>query len=225
SAVGYDLLGQVLVNTDAAKRSFSRIVEEDLFIPLGMKNSSFGIDLADQRRVPASGTEKSSTPMTPLLLKACNEYFTGSAEFPAGNAFSTIDDVFLFTELFRGRGTTAGTRLVSPALFDYAAQNHTGSLTNDGWIFETEPRGMAPFPAHFSLLGGYIRGNGHVFTAAGLTASPNALAAVGGGSTGFLIDPERDLTFIFLSAGFFTGLSHLERMCRLNDLALATVND
>lgn len=225
SAVGFDLLGQVLVNTDIRGRSFAQIVSEDLFIPLGMNDSSFGIDTADTRRVPASATEENSTPMTPILLNACNNFFTGTAEFPAGNAFSTIDDVFRFTEMYRGRGTTGDLRYLSPALYDYANRNHTGDLTNDGWLFETEPRGMAPFPAHFSLLGGYARGEGHIFTAAGQTASPGAFASVGGGSTSFLVDPARDLTFIFLSSGFFTGLSHLERVSRLNDLALATVNN
>lgn len=225
SAVGYDLLGQVLVNTDTKGRSFAQIAKEDLFAPLGMNDSSFGIDMADVRRVPASATEQNTTPMTPLLINACNQYFTGTAEFPAGNAFSTIDDVFKFTEMYRGRGTTGNIRYLSPALYDYAGRNHTGELTNDGWLFETEPRGMAPFPAHFSLLGGYVRGEGHIFTAAGVTASPKTFAAVGGGSTSFLIDPERDLTYIFLSSGFFTGLPHLERVARLNDLAIATVND
>ncbi|HOQ52886.1 MAG TPA: serine hydrolase domain-containing protein [Micropruina sp.] len=225
SAVGYDLLGQLLVNTDPAGRSFRSIVSEDLFAPLGMNDSSFGVDVDDPRRVLASATPENSTPMSPLLVNACNTYFTGEAEFPAGNAFSTIDDVYRFTQLYRGRGTAGGQRLVSPALFDYADRNHTGDLTNDGWIFETEPRGMDSFPAHFSLLGGYVRGEGHVFNPAGLTASPRTIACVGGGSTSFIVDPERDLTFIFLSAGFFTGLPHLERVSRLNDLALATVND
>ncbi|GAB3605598.1 serine hydrolase domain-containing protein [Conyzicola nivalis] len=224
SAVGYDLLGQALVNTDPARRGFRQIMQEDLFDPLGMNDTSIGIDPDDSRRVPASATETNSTPMTPLLINACNTLFTGDAEFPAGNAFSTIDDVYRFTQLYRGRGATDGFRALSPALFDYADRNHTGALTNDGWIFETEPRGMDPFPAHFSLLGGYVRGEGHVFTPAGVTASPTAFAAVGGGSTSFLIDYERDLTYIFLSAGFFTGLPHLERVSRLNDLALATVN-
>lgn len=225
SAVGFDLLGQILVNTDTRGRSFSQIATEDLFIPLGMNDSSFGIDMTDTRRVPASATEKNSTPMTPVLLNACNNFFTGAAEFPAGNAFSTIEDVFRFTEMYRGCGTTGDFRYLSPALYEYANRNHTGVLTNDGWLFETESRGIAPFPANFSLLGGYTRGEGHFFTPAGHTASSRAFAAVGGGSTSYLIDPERDLTFIFLSSGFFTGLSHLERVSRLNDLALATVND
>ena len=79
------------------------------------------------------------------------------------------------------------------------------------------------YPAHFSLLGSYVRGTGEFLTPAGLTASPTALAAMGGASTGWLIDTERDLTFIFLSAGFIEGLAHPRRLQRLADLAIAAV--
>lgn len=45
----------------------------------------------------------------------------------------------------------------------------------------------------------------------GHTASPSAIAAVGGASTSWMIDPDRDLTVVFLSAGFIEGLSHISR--------------
>lgn len=223
SALGYDLLGQILVNTDPSGRGFSQIMQEDLFTPLGMAESTIGLSADDPRRVPASATEKNMGPATPILLKACNEFFTNGAEFPAGNAYSTIDDVFKFSELLRGKGSTQGQRLISPALFEYADQNHTGDLRNEGWVFETEKRGVDTFPANFSLLGGYVRGEGHYFTPVGFTASPSTMAAVGGGSTSLIVDPERDFTFIMLTAGFFDGMAHLERVSRMNDLALATV--
>jgi hypothetical protein len=46
-----------------------------------------------------------------------------------------------------------------------------------------------------------------------------------GASTGWLIDTDRDLTFIFLSAGFIEGLAHPQRLLRLCDLAIAAVRD
>ena len=81
------------------------------------------------------------------------------------------------------------------------------------------------YPANFTLLGSYVRGTGEFLTPAGLTASPSALAAMGGGSTGWLIDTERDLTFIFLSAGFIEGLAHPRRLQRLADLAIAAIRN
>ncbi|WP_163283943.1 hypothetical protein, partial [Enterobacter hormaechei] len=113
---------------------------------------------------------------------------------------------------------------LSPALFDYARQDHATGLINDATVFEVEERGLDDFPAHFTLLGGYVRGRGHILNATGHTASPQSIAAVGGASTAWMIDPERDLTVIFLSAGFIEGLRHIERVQRINDLALAAVD-
>jgi CubicO group peptidase (beta-lactamase class C family) len=113
---------------------------------------------------------------------------------------------------------------MSQAIFDYAAQNSTGDLSNGAWDFAREADGLPDSPANFSLLGGYVRGPGHVLSGAGFTASPEAFCAVGGGSTLWMVDPVRDLTFVFLSAGFVEGLEHLQRLSRLSDLALAACN-
>lgn len=82
-----------------------------------------------------------------------------------------------------------------------------------------------PFPAHFTWLGGYVRGTGDGLTPAGRTATPTAIAAMGGGSTGWLVDTERDLTVVFLSTGMIDGTAHLERLQRQNDLAIAAITD
>ncbi|GAA4965910.1 CubicO group peptidase (beta-lactamase class C family) [Nonomuraea thailandensis] len=225
SGLGFDLLGQILVNTDSQGRGFRQIVHDDLFVPLGMSDSSFGAPLNDPRRVPVSFTPQNTRPTTPAILHMFNQVFDADAEVPSGNAYSTVDDVFRFTEALRGRGTANGHRLISPALYDYSHQNHTGDLVNEAVTFETEARGLEPMRANYTLLGGYVRGTGHMLTTAGQTASPDAITAVGGASTGWMIDPRRDVTVIFLSAGFNEGLSHLIRLQRINDLALAAVND
>ena len=177
-----------------------------------------------------------------------------TGELPAGGAFAEIDDLLLFTEALIGRSKN-GFQLLSPKMFDLARQNHTGDLkleaipplerfamlrqalaTSQASLRlspRPEPQKAVPrpsekfpdFPANFTLLGGYVRGTGEYLTPAGLTASPSALAAMGGASTGWLIDTERDLTFIFLSAGFVEGLAHPRRLSRLADLAIAAIRD
>lgn len=223
SGVGYDLLGQILVLTDSGDRDFRRLAREDLFEPLGLSASSFGLPLDDPTRVPVSQTPLNGGAANPFLA-VLDRGLDENSEIPSGNAYATIDDVFRFTELIRGRGTAFGRRILSPALFDYASGNHTDGMLNDAFIAEVEARGLDPVPANFTLLGGYVRGSGHVLNPAGHTASAGALTAVGGASTGWMIDPERDLTVVFLSAGFVEGLAHLERLQRLNDLALAAVD-
>jgi CubicO group peptidase (beta-lactamase class C family) len=219
---GICLLGQILVLTDPKKRSFAKIAREDLFEPLGMTDMHFGNSENDPRRVPVSFGDRYTGPSNAGVVAVLTAPMNGElCEVPAGNAFGTTMDVYRFTQLIRGRGTANGHRLISPALFDYAAKNHTGTMLNDAWDFECVARQIPPMVANFSLLGGYARGEGHSITAMGYSASNRAVCAVGGGSTMWMFDPERDLSFVFLSAGLVEGLAHLERLSRLSDLALA----
>ena len=221
---GHAVLAQMLVVTDPAKRSFSTIAHEELFTPLGMVDTRYGMSLDEPRRVPTFYTERNTTPATTAAANMLNT-FMPKGEVPAGNAYGTVDDAFRFAEVMRRRGSNGGYRLMSPALFDYASQNHTGDMSNGAVQFYILEHGMPDFPVNFSLLGGYVRGHGHHLTGAGHTASPRAFYAVGGGSTMWLVDPERDLTFVFLCAGLLDGLAHFERLQRLSDLALAACTD
>ena len=36
-----------------------------------------------------------------------------------------------------------------------------------------------------------------------------------------MVDPARDLTFVFLSSGLIEGLAHIDRLSRHSDLAIA----
>ena len=215
----YAVLGQILVELDPTKRSFRDILREDLFEPLGMKNASYGLAVDDPRRVPVSHPEP--TPATVPVAHVLNNAIRSDTEHPAGGAFGTADDVFKFADALRQRGTDGRYRLLSPSLFEYASQNHTGDMGNGAWDFFREGHDLPDFPANFSLLGGYVRGVGHYMSALGQTASPRAFGAVGGGSTLWMVDPERELTFVFLSAGFLDGLDHMLRLQQLSDLALA----
>jgi CubicO group peptidase (beta-lactamase class C family) len=250
SGTGYDALGQILVLTDPKRRSFRQIAHEELFAPLGMTHTSFGCATDDPRRVPVSFTEANMTPASPTFMHVFNDCIGSDAEYPCAGAFSDIDDVYRFTEALSGRGP-AGFEVLSPEMFALARQNTTGAMPLEALPTKGLPairqmiatmglktfiasakyaRASArpdfdPYPAHFTLLGGYVRGDGDIFNPAGRTASPSALTAVGGGSTGWLIDTERDLTFIFLSAGLIEGFAHPQRLERLNDLAIAAVID
>lgn len=223
-AASYATLARMLVVTDPGKRTFSQIARQDLFEPLGMKDTHYSIKADNPRRVPVCFTPKNTTPATPVTVKLLQHGLENGAEIPAGNAFSTVQDVFRFAEMARGRGSLPNgeCRFMSKATFDYAAKCHTGDLIAGAWEFEREQKSIPePFPANFSLLGGYVRGEGHNICGSGFTSSPSTIYAVGGGTTMWMVDPERQLTFIFLSCGFVEGLSHFARLRRLSDLALA----
>lgn len=218
---GIGVLGEILVRTDPQGRSFSQIAKEDLFTPLGMVDSQYGIDFANPRRVPTGFAEKYKSPANESTIALLSLPFGEGCEVPAANAFGTTMDVFRFADTLRMGGTRDGYRLISPTLLSYASRVHTGDMINGAFEFECAARSLPPLRANFSLLGGYARGEGHYLTGMGFTASSRAFCAVGGGSTMWMVDPERDLTFVFLSAGLVEGLAHLQRLSRLADLALA----
>ncbi|MER2507612.1 MAG: serine hydrolase domain-containing protein [Amaricoccus sp.] len=225
SGTGYDALGQLLVLADPAKRSFRQMAQDEVFGPLGMMNSSFGLSPANPKRVPVSFTPSATTPASPVIAQVFNQGIDADAEYPCAGAFADIMDVFRFTEAIAGRGPA----LMSPALFEEARHNATGELILENIApkgfpaFPLDAAGIDPYPAHFTLLGGYTRGEGDIFSPAGSTASPGALVAVGGGSTGWMYDPARDLTVIFLSAGLVEGFAHPKRLLVINDLAIAAL--
>ncbi|MFD2416514.1 serine hydrolase domain-containing protein [Amycolatopsis pigmentata] len=220
----YGILGEVVRRIDAGGRRFLDIAREDLFEPLGMADSSFGLALDHPRRVPLRMAELTPGAAEVSVMESLNDIVDENFELPAGMAFSTVGDVLTFTEALRRRGSLDQTRLLSPAIVDYAYRNHTGDKPNDFWDFNKEARRIAEFPANFTYGGGYVRGVGDYLSPFGFTASPSTFGSVGSGSTMWMIDPERDLTFIFLSAGLLEGLAHFTRLQRLSDLALAAVD-
>lgn len=218
----YAVLGQLLVVSDPLNRSFRDIAREELFEPLGMHDTTYGLAPDAVRRVPVAFTDRNSNAQTGQTAGLLNLHLDQHSEHPAGGAFSTVDDVLRFAEALRAPGSTTGNRLISPALLAYAAQNHTANMSNGAWDGYREAHGMPDYPANFSLLGGYIRGAGHFLNGAGFTASPQTFYAVGGGSTMWWVDPVREMSFVFLSAGFVEGLAHFERLRRLGDLVSAS---
>lgn len=219
---GYAILGEVARRVDGRGLTYRELMADLVFRPLGMSDTTVGRAIDDPRRVPVVLREEGEGVAERNGLESLNVVLDEHSERPSGGVFSTATDVFRFAEMLRRHGTFDGARLLSPALTAYAARNHTGSLPNVFWDYAKESRGIADYPANFGL-GVYVRGDGHYFTPLGLTASTTTFGAIGGGSTGFVVDPERALTFVFLSAGFLEGLNHFMRMRRLCDLALACV--
>lgn len=223
---GHAILGEVIARLDPAGRGFNKILREDVFLPLGMVDTSYGMPVGAPRRVPLVQREAGPGGLADRsLLELLNSAVDEEAELCGGGAFGTASDVYRFAEMLRRGGAVDGVRMLSPAITEYALQNHTGKLRNTAWDYSRRMRGIPEYPANFALAGGYMRGEGFFLSAAGSTASPGSFVAVGGGSTMFLIDPARDLTFVFLCAGLLEGLNHFVRLQRLSDLALAAVED
>lgn len=224
--VGTAILAEVLRRVDGGRRAYRDILAQDLFAPLGMNDSALGAraDLA-QRLCPVVARDR-----TPGLSFA-EEYemfaamIAAEAEIPSLGCLLSAHDLGCFAEMLRAGGAIDGVRLLSPAMVELATRNHTGTMPNDTWAFAQGVRGWRPVAAHLGL-GFYLRGDTVTPNFLGTLTSPRTFGGMGAGSTMFWVDPERDLTCVFLTAGLITcELRNTDRMQRVSDMVVAAIVD
>ena len=186
-----------------------------------MSSTCFSLrpDLAD-RRVPIVARYTSEGLFDPAMLESMNGLFCETTEFPSGGAIGTVGDLFRFTEMLRRGGELDGARIVSRDLLSLALTNHTAGHRNDIFDYAREIRGWPDWPAYIGLTF-FLRGEGIFPTPMGHTTSPHTYSGQGAGSTLFWVDPERDLTFIILTAGLLEDGDSMLRFQRLSDLVVA----
>jgi len=222
AVVAHSILAEMVRRADGGSRSYTQIMTEDLFRPLGMNDTALGprADLLD-RLCPVK--PKFTEDMIPAeAIYSMNAILRMEGELPAGGYVTTIGDLHRFTMMLRNKGTIDGFRLLSPRLIEYCAQNFTGDLTNSLWDYTRDMKGWEPWPASMGI-GFWVRGRGIQPGPLSNLSSPNTFGGWGAGSAAFWIDPELDLTFAFLSAGLMSAADHIERIQRLSDLVIGAV--
>jgi CubicO group peptidase (beta-lactamase class C family) len=219
------VLAEVVRRLDGGSRPFRRILDEVLFQPLKMKDTSLGIrkDL-EPRKVPVVVRDKTPGLFDPMMMEAMNLLIREDTEIPAGGAVSTAFDLFRWAEMLRNHGELDGVRILSPAILKLATNNHTGNMSNDIFDHAREIHGWDPYPAYLGLSF-FLRGEGIFPMPFGQIASPGTFGGLGAGSTMFWVDPERDLTFILLTAGLLEEGASFIRHQRLSDLVIGAVVD
>ncbi len=221
----FSLLAELVQRLDERKRPFRRILAEDLFEPLGMSDTALGLpERLKARLVPVVVRDTTPGLFDPFLIESLNVILTEEAELPGGGAVSTALDVFRFAEMLRQGGSLGGVRFLSPETVRMATTNQTGNLPNLLMDHMREMHGWPIFPAYLGLSF-FLRGAGHFPTPHGLAASSGTFGGMGAGSTLFWVDPEKDLTFVFLSAGLLEDGKSILRHQRLSDLVIASVVD
>ena len=223
--VAHAVLAEVVRRIDGNRRSFRQIMADDLFKPLGMKNSSLGVraDLA-KRLAPVVARDRRRGLFEPEMIELFGALINEDAEIPAGGYVSTAPDLYRFAEMLRRGGELDGARLLSPAMIDLVQINRTGDRPNSLWDYTYAFRGWEPFPA-FLGLGFFLRGDGIHPTPFGTLASPRTFGGFGAGSNAFWTDPVRDISYAFLSSGLMEDSYSLERHQRLSDLVFAALVD
>jgi len=222
----HSVMAEMVRRVDGGARSFTRILAEDLFEPLGMKSTCLGArpDLLPRVcPVVARFTDPGLFEAQEIEGMAMLLHMDG-AELPAGGYLTTLGDVARFAEMLRRGGELDGVRILSPAIVDYAARNHTGSKPNEILNYTVGTRGWSTFPASIGL-GFFTRGEGIIPGPFGNLNTARTFGGWGAGSTAFWIDPHYDVTFAFLSTGLMEDSRHIERVSRLSDMVLAAIVD
>ena len=225
-AVAHAVMAEMVRRTEGSKRSFARILKEDLFDRIGMSDTSLGPrDDLVARMCPAVARFSDPGLFLPWEIEGAAAMMTmAGAELPAGGYLTTLDDVVRFAEMLRRGGELDGERILAPATLELATCNHTGDMPNSLMSYACEMRSWAPYPAYLGL-GFFLRGERMTPGPFGTLCSPGTFGGLGAGSTCFWIDPERDLTFSFLSTGLMEDSRHIERTARLSDIVLAALVD
>jgi CubicO group peptidase (beta-lactamase class C family) len=220
--VNHVLLGEALRRTDPKRRSYRAIVQEDLFAPLKMRDSSVGLrrDLRARHVVPDLRGNFPITHPGHSNLGPNGAFQEEDAEMPWVGVASTVPDMLRFAEMLRRRGELDGARILSPPTLELATRNWTGERPNELTTARAQQRGWPPEPAYMGL-GFALRGTAICHHLFGTLASPGTFGNHGAGSTIYWVDPARDVSFVCLTAGVMDSLDNIERFQRLSDIALS----
>jgi CubicO group peptidase (beta-lactamase class C family) len=216
------LLGEALRRTDPKGRSYRAIVDEELLRPLHMSGSSIGVraDLKSRHVIPDFRGNSAIEHLGSSNLGPNGAFEEERAEMPWVGAVSTVPDLFRFAEMLRCGGTLDDIRILSPATLALARRNWTGDKPNELYKVLAHRRGWDPSPAYLGL-GFSLRGTALCHHMFGTLASAGTFGNYGAGSALYWVDPERDLTFVCLTAGVMESNDNIERFQRLSDIAVS----
>jgi CubicO group peptidase (beta-lactamase class C family) len=220
--VGHAMMGEMVRRLDPKGRRYRDIVREELFEPLGMKDSAIGI----RADLKARHLKPDLRGVYPINHLGHSDYGPNGAfeeensEMPWVGCASSAESYFRFVEIFRREGENNGARILSPTMVKRMRKNQTGELPNLLYKKLCEDNGWPVLPAYMGIglpLRGEAFGN-HYY---GTLTSPETIGAYGAGSTLFWVDPELDMTFLGFTTGVMASAPNYMRWRRLSDIAVS----
>ena len=220
--VHHALMGEAVRRMDPGKRSYRQLVEDEIFKPLGMKDSSIGVraDLKERHLVPVFQGDAPVQHLGHSNLGPNGAFEEENAEMPWLGCVSSIGDMYRFAEMLRRGGELDGARILGSTILERARQNQTGEKPNELYKAMALSVGWEPFPAYIGL-GFSLRGSSLCHHLYGTLTSPETFGNYGFGATLFWVDPELDMTFVALSTGVMDRVPNMERFQRLSDIAVS----
>ena len=185
SGIGYIVLGRVI--EVASGQAYEKFIEERIFTPLGMRDSSLLPPLEKLDRV-ASTYERREAKLVKSDFYDITTYQTLRIPRPSSSMFSTASDLFAFYQMMLNGGEVNGRRILSPASVEVMTLCHTTELESLSPSFET---------GTYYGLGWYVvcRPEG--------TQQLQSIGSFGHGgllNTRGWVDPQKHLVTVFLTS-------------------------
>ena len=221
--VAHAVLAELVRRADGGRRAYRQILREDLFEPLGMRDTWLGKPARVAALVaPVVARDRQVGLFDPVVMETIGAMIGEDSEIPAGGYVSTAPDMHRFAEMLRRGGELDGVRILSPAMVALVQENRTGDEPNTLWAYAQAMRGWPTIPANLGY-GFFLRGAGIYPTPFGQLASARTFGGFGAGSSAFWIDPATNVTYAFLSSGLMEDSYSVERHQRLADLVHAAL--
>ena len=225
--LGHSIIAALCLRADGRGRRYADMLKEDLFDPLGMADTSLGLrDDVKDRVCPVKVSYKDIPALLPPeAVEGIGQVIAmPGGELPGGGCVTTVNDVHRFAEMLRRGGELDGNRVLSPGMIDFCTTNQTGDKRNILFDMWCGTRNWIEYPASIGC-GFFMRGEGNLPGLFSVMNSARTYGGFGAGSTGFTVDPERDLTFAFLSTGLMEDSYHFERVGMLATLVIAAMTE
>jgi len=216
------LMGEALRRTDPKGRRYRDILREDLFEPLGMKDTSMGLR-ADLNARHVRPDMRGTVPIQHLSRTIPGDHALfedPDVEAPHVGCASTVPDLSRFAEMLRRGGELDGVRILSPRVIEMARQVWTKDFPNELYRTVHLRAGWAEMPAYMGL-GFNVRGTQIGPHQLGTLTSPETFGNYGAGSALFWVDPKLDVSFACLTAGVMTQASNIARFQKLSDIVVS----
>lgn len=118
-----DILGAVIEKVSGKK--FSKFLQDEIFLPLGMKDTGFYVPEDKEWRF-ARNYDMVDGQLVPFTRSHLGEYYKSDVAFESGGAgmVSTIEDYSHFVQMLLNGGTYNGVHILGRKTIAYMAQNH-----------------------------------------------------------------------------------------------------
>ncbi len=162
-SIAVDLQGAIVEKLSGKK--FGDYLEQNIFSPLGMKDTGFWLTEAERPRFATVYQRNATSGAWDVFPDpAARDFFLRpQAESGGGGLASTLHDYTRFAQMILNRGELDGKRILKAETVDYMMQNHIGELKGvfggggfgyGGMVAMAEPTERAPQPkGTFSWFG------------------------------------------------------------------------